>query len=221
LSALGALVARDLRLAVRHGGDSMVVLIFFLLTVMLFPFGVGPAPEMLARIAPGIIWVAALLAAMLSLDLLFRSDYEDGTLEQLALAPVPLPAVVAAKALAHWLVTGLPIVLLSPALALALQLETQAISILFAALLLGTPALTLIGAIGAALTLGARSGGVLIALLILPLFVPVLIFGAGAVDAAAHDLPAQAHLMILGALSLFALVLGPLAAAAGLRQALE
>jgi len=221
IAGFSAVVGRELRLALRHGSDTMMVLVFFVLAVILFPFGVGPAPETLARIAPGILWVTALLAAMLSLERLFASDYEDGSLEWLALAPLPLEITVLAKCLAHWLTTGLPLVLVAPLLGLLLNLDPSSYLTLVLAMALGTPALTLIGAIGAALTLGARRGGVLLSLLVLPLYIPVLIFGVGAVDAAIFDLDAGPRLLILGALSLFALALAPFAAAGALRQAVE
>lgn len=221
IGGFGAVVGRELRLALRHGSDTMMVLVFFVLAVVLFPFGVGPAPETLARIAPGILWVTALLAAMLSLERLFAGDYEDGSLEWLALAPLPLELTVLAKCLAHWLTTGLPLVIVAPLLGLLLNLDPSGYLTLVLAMALGTPALTLIGAIGAALTLGARRGGVLLSLLVLPLYIPVLIFGAGAVDAAIFDLDAGPRLLILGALSLFSLALAPFAAAGALRQAVE
>lgn len=221
IAGFSAVVGRELRLALRQGSDTMMVLVFFVLAVILFPFGVGPAPETLARIAPGILWVTALLAAMLSLERLFASDYEDGSLEWLALAPLPLEITVLAKCLAHWLTTGLPLVLVAPLLGLLLNLDPSAYLTLVLAMALGTPALTLIGAIGAALTLGARRGGVLLSLLVLPLYIPVLIFGVGAVDAAIFGLDAEPRLLILGALSLFALALAPFAAAGALRQAVE
>ena len=221
IAGFGAVVGRELRLALRQGSDTMMVLVFFVLAVILFPFGVGPAPETLARIAPGILWVTALLAAMLSLERLFASDYEDGSLEWLALAPLPLEITVLAKCLAHWLTTGLPLVLVAPLLGLLLNLDSSAYLTLVLAMALGTPSLTLIGAIGAALTLGARRGGVLLSLLVLPLYIPVLIFGVASVDAAIFGLGAGPRLLILGALALFALVLAPFAAAGALRQAVE
>jgi heme exporter protein B len=220
MSAFGVLVGRDLRLKLRHGGDSALVIVFFVLCVVLFPLGVGPEPNILARIAPGILWVTALLASMLALDQLFRADYEDGSLEQIVLGPLPLEIAVAAKALAHWILAGLPLIILAPLLGLMLGLDAAAYPVLVLAMALGTPVLTLIGAIGAALSLGARQGGILVALLVLPLYIPVLIFGAGAVDAAIGGLPVRPYLLILGGLFLFALVLGPLASAAALRQAL-
>jgi heme exporter protein B len=221
VNAFRTLVARDLRLALRQGGDAATVAAFFVLTVILFPFGVGPEPNLLQRIAPGVVWVTALLAALLSLERLFLADYEDGSLEALALSPLPLEAQVVAKCLAHWLVTGLPLTILAPLLALLLHLETAGYPALVAGMALGTPTLSLIGAVGAALTLGARRGGVLLSLLVLPLYIPVLIFGVAACEAAATGLAARPHLLLLAALLALALALAPFAAAAGLRQALE
>jgi heme exporter protein B len=215
------LVRRDLRLALRQGGDAAMVLAFFFLAVILFPFGVGPEPEMLARIAAGIVWVTALLAALLSLERLFLADYEDGSLEALALMPLPLEFQVLAKALAHFLTTGLPLVVVAPLLALLLHLPSAGYGPLVLGMALGTPTLSLIGAIGAALTLGARRGGVLLSLLVLPLYIPVLIFGVGAVEAAVTGLEIRPHLMLLTALLLAAIPLAPVAAAAALRQAVE
>ncbi len=215
------MVARDLRLALRQRADAGMVVLFFVLTAALFPFGVGPEANLLARIAPGVIWVTALLAVLLSLERLFLADYEDGALELLALSPLPLEAIVLAKALAHWLTTGLPLVLAAPLLALLYNMDFAGLPVLILAMLLGTPSLSLIGATGAALALGARRGGVLIPLLVLPLNVPVLIFGVGAVDAALAGLGAKPDLLFLGALFLVALVTAPLAAAAALRQAIE
>jgi heme exporter protein B len=216
-----ALVARDLRLALRQGSDAAMVLIFYLLAVLLFPFGVGPEPNILARISTGVLWVTALLAALLSLERLFVSEHEDGSLDQLALLPLPLPLVVLAKVFAHWLLTGLPLTLFAPVLAVALGMDPIAYPVLIAALALGTPTLSLIGALGAALTLGARRAGALLALLILPLYIPALIFGVAAVDAALVGLASGPHLAILGALLLAAIPLCPWATAAALRQALE
>ncbi len=215
------LVGRDLRLALRQRADAGMVVLFFVLTAALFPFGVGPEVNLLARIAPGIIWVTALLAVLLSLERLFLADYEDGALELLALSPLSLEFTVLAKALAHWLTTGLPLVLATPLLALLYNMDPAGLPVLILAMVLGTPSLSLIGATGAALALGARRGGVLIPLLVLPLNVPVLIFGVGAVDAALAGLGAKPDLLFLGALFLVALVTAPLAAAAALRQALE
>ncbi len=225
MSALGAAVAglvrRDLLLAARRKSEPLFTLGFFVLVASLFPLGMGPEAELLRRIAPGVLWVAALLAAMLSLGRMFAADYEDGTLEQLALAPVPLVAPVAAKVAAHWLVSGLPLVLVSPLLALQYGLPADAIAVLMISLLAGTPILSLVGAIGAALTLGVRGGGVLVALLVLPLYVPALVFGAGAVDARLAGLSPAANLSLLGACLALAAVFAPLAAAAGIRIALE
>jgi heme exporter protein B len=221
MTAFRLLVLRDLRLALRQGGDAAMVVAFFVLTVILFPFGVGPEVELLARIAAGILWVTALLAALLSLERLFQADWEDGSLEALALMPLPLEAQVMAKCLAHWLVAGLPLIVIAPLLALLLHLDRAGYPALLLSLLLGTPSLSLIGAVGAALSLGARRGGVLLSLLVLPLYIPVLIFGVAAIEAAIGGFGARPHLLLLGALLAGALVLAPLAAAAALRQALE
>jgi heme exporter protein B len=221
VTAFTHVVARDLRLALRQRGDAVMVVLFFVLTANLFPFAVGPEPNLLARMAAGIIWVTALLAVLLSLERLFLADYEDGSLELLALAPAPLSLVVLAKVLAHWLTTGLPLIAAAPLIALFYNMETSALPVLVAAMLLGTASLSLTGAIGAALTLGARRGGVLVPLLVLPLYIPVLIFGVGAIDADLAGLSARPHLLFLGAIALLMLVVAPLAAAAALRQALE
>lgn len=221
MTAFWRLIGRDLRLALRQGMDSFTAVVFFILAVVLFPFGVGPEPAILARIAPGVIWVAALLASMLSLERLFQLDYEDGSLELLALAPLPLEAAVAAKIVAHWLTTGLPLIIAAPLLALLLQMDGAGFLALVAALALGTPLLSLIGAVGAGLVLGARRGGVLLSLLILPLYIPVLIFGVAAVDAAVYGFSVRPHLMVLGGLLLCAVVLVPWVSAAALRQALD
>ncbi|MEA4837681.1 MAG: heme exporter protein CcmB [Rhodospirillaceae bacterium] len=216
-----ALIGRDLRLSFRQGGDSAMVIAFFLLATMLFPLGIGPEPALLERVAPGLAWVAALLAAMLSLERMFLADYEDGSLELIALAPLPLEAVALAKAIAHWLTTGLPLTLAAPILAVLLNLNADARMPLFLALLIGTPCLSLIGTLGAALVLGARRGGVLLPLLVLPLATPVLIFGAGAVELARIGADFSSQLLLLGAILAIALPLAPIAAAAALRQALE
>jgi heme exporter protein B len=221
MTGFAALVARDLRLALRQSSDAALVLIFYLLAVLLFPFGVGPEPNILARIAAGVLWVTALLAALLSLERLFAAEQEDGSLDQLALLPLPLGLVVLAKVLAHWLLAGLPLTLLAPVLAVALGMDPAAYPVLVAALALGTPSLSLIGALGAALALGARRAGALLALLVLPLYIPVLIFGTAAVDAALAGFAVGPHLAILGALLLAALPLCPWATAAALRQAIE
>jgi len=220
-AAFIGLFRRDLRLALRQGGDTGLVLGFFVLAVVLFPLGVGPEPAVLQRIGAGIVWVAALLAALLSLDRLFQSDYQDGGLELLALSSLSLELAVLAKCAAHWVATGLPLALTSPFLALLVDLDPDAIPVLTLGLLLGTPALSLIGSVAAALTLGARRQGVLLSLLVLPLYVPPLVFGAGAVEASAGGAGGRAHLLILGALTLAALPLCPWASAAALRQALE
>jgi heme exporter protein B len=220
-AAFIGLFRRDLRLALRQGGDTGLVLGFFVLAVVLFPLGVGPEPAVLQRIGAGIVWVAALLAALLSLDRLFQSDYQDGGLEMLALSSLSLELAVLAKCAAHWVATGLPLALTSPFLALLVDLDPDVIPVLTLGLLLGTPALSLIGSVAAALTLGARRQGVLLSLLVLPLYVPPLVFGAGAVEVSVAGAGGRAHLLILGALSLAALPLCPWASAAALRQALE
>ena len=221
MGRLAGIVRRDLRLAMRQGMDSMMVVMFFVIAVVLFPFGVGPEPNTLARIAAGVIVVSALLASMLSLERLFQIDYEDGSLELLALAPIPLEAAVLAKVCAHWLTTGLPLILAAPLLAVLMHMDASGFGVLILVLLLGTPTLSLVGAVGAALILGSRRGGVLLSLLVLPLYIPVLIFGVGAVDAAIGDFPFRAQLLILGAFLVAALALCPWAAAAGVRQAIE
>ncbi len=221
MAALFGLFRRDLRLALRQSGDTALVLGFFVLAVVLFPFGVGPEPQILGRIAAGILWVAALLAALLSLDRLFQADYEDGGLDLIILSPVSLELAVLAKCAAHWVATGLPLALASPLLALVVDLDARAIPTLVVSLLLGTPALSLIGSVAAALILGARRQGVLLSVLVLPLYVPPLVFGAGAVAASASGTGPRADLLILGALSLGALPLSPWASAAALRLALE
>ena len=221
MSGFWWLVRRDLKLALKRGGDSANVVVFFVLTVTLFPFGIGPEATTLARIAPGIIWVAALLAAMLSLGRLFRDDHDDGSLELIAMSRLPLEVTVLAKCLAHWLTTGLPLVVAAPLLAALLNMSTEGFATLVGAMLLGTPVLSLVGAIGAALTVSLRRGGVLVSLLVLPLYIPVLIFGVGAVDAAVFGLAAGPHLLLLGGLLLAALPLCPWASAAALRLALE
>lgn len=221
MAAFFGLLRRDIRLSLRQGGDIGLVLGFFVLTVLLFPFGVGPEPELLGRIAGGIIWTAALLAAVLSLERMFATDHADGGLDLIALSALPLELAVLAKAAAHWLTTGMPLTLISPLLAVFVNLDPQAIPALVAGLLLGTPALSLLGAIAAALTLGARRPGVLVSLLVLPLYLPLLIFGTGAVEASLTTDGARAHLLLLAAVTVTALPLAPLATAAALRQALE
>ena len=216
-----AIVARDLRLAVRQGSATLLVVVFFVITVALFPLGVGPELEILARISAGVLWVAALLAALLSLDRLFQADLEDGSLELLALTGLPLELVVLAKVAAHWLSTGLPLILAAPVLALLLNMDLAGFPALVVAMALGTPLLSLVGGIGAALTVNVRRGGVLLSLLVLPLYVPVLIFGASAVEAALTGLTVRPHLLIMAAGLLAALPLAPWAAGAALRLALE
>jgi heme exporter protein B len=215
--AFTTVLMRDVKIAIRHSGDIFNPLLFFILIVTLFPLGIGPEPKVLTRIAPGIIWVAALLASMLSLERLFKADYNDGSLEQMLLSPQPLPILVLAKVLAHWLLTGVPLILVSPLLAVLLQLESNSYLALIATLSLGTPVLSLMGAIGVALTVGLRKGGVLLSLLILPLYIPVLIFATSAMEAAGMNLPYDGHLAIIGAMLVAALVLAPIAIGASLR----
>ena len=219
--ACRAIVGRDLLIAARRRSDVLTTFFFFVIVVSLFPLGVGPEPDTLRQIAPGVVWVAALLAAMLSLTRMFGADYADGTLEQVVLAPQPLTMLVLSKVLAHWLTTGLPLVLIAPLLGLQFDLPARALVALMLSLLIGTPALSLIGAVGAALTLGVRGGGALTALLVLPLYVPVLVFGAGAVAASATGMVVAGHLSLLGAMSLAALVFAPLATAIALKISLE
>ncbi len=216
--AFWGLVRHELRLALRQGSDTGIVLGFFVLAVVLFPFGVGPEPALLRRVGVGIVWVAALLAALLSLDRLYAADFEDGGLDLLALSGLPLELVSLAKAAAHWLTTGLPLTLLSPLLALLVNVASQKIPFLALSLLIGTPGLSLIGSLAAALVLGARRQGVLLSLLVLPLYVPPLVFGAAA---AAGSGGVKTNLLLLGAQSLAAFSLAPWAAAAALRQALR
>ena len=221
MSALGTVVARDLLLSIRRRADVLNAVAFFVIVVTLFPLGIGAEPERLRAIAPGLIWVAALLASMLTLPRLFAEDYADGTLEQMLLASSPLGVIVAGKVLAHWLASGVPLVLLAPLLAIQFDLHAQTQGVLVLALAAGTPVLSLVGAIGAALTLGLRGGGVLLSLLVLPLYVPVLIVGAGAADAAAAGMDVTGHFMLLGALLMISAVLAPWAIGAALRIAVE
>ncbi len=215
------LIRRELKLAWRGSTDAIIAVVFFVLAAVLFPFGVGTDPQMLPRIGGGIIWVVALLAAMLSLERMFAGDHDDGSLDLLFLSPVPLGTLALAKAIAHWLTTGILLLVAAPVLALLYDLPGAAIGALAASMLLGTPVLSLVGGIGAALTLGAHRGGVLLALLILPLYIPVLIFGAGAIDGAVAGRPIAPQLMVLGGFLLAALALAPWATAAALRQAIE
>ena len=214
-------LARDVKLALRSRAELAVQLLFYVIVVSLFPLAMTPERTLLATMGPGVLWVAALLASLLSLPRLFASDHADGTLEQIALSPYPLEALVGGKILAHWLTTGLPVVLLAPLLGVQYAMDGESLVVLAAVLLLGTPILSLLGAIGAALTLGLRAGSSLLALLILPLYVPVLIFGAGAVDAARAGLGVAANLSLLGAGLIVAIVGAPFAAAAAVRIALD
>lgn len=219
--ALIAIVRRDLKASLRQRQDLFNPLVFFVMVVSLFPLGVSPEVSFLQQSGTGILWVAALLSTLLSLDHLFRHDYEDGTLEQLVLQPQPLFMLVLAKTLAHWLVTGVPLVLLAPVLGVMVHLDGNSIGVLCLTLLVGTPVLSLVGSIGAALTVGLRSGGVLLSLLIIPLYIPVLIFGTGTVAAAATGAPVAGYLAIMGALLTLALTLAPFASAAALRISLS
>ncbi|HET7671641.1 MAG TPA: heme exporter protein CcmB [Burkholderiales bacterium] len=221
LDTARTLVQRDLLLALRRKSDVATALLFFVIVASLFPLGIGAEPNQLRSIAPGVIWVAALLSSMLSLARLFAADHADGTLEQMLLGAAPLGIVVAAKAAAHWLVAGLPLVLAAPVIALQYDLEAPLYGVLALSLLIGTPILSIIGAIGAALTLGLRGGGVLLSLLVLPLYVPVLIMGAGAVEMAGAGLDPGGQLLLLAAMMVVAVAFAPLATAAALRISLE
>lgn len=219
--AFRAVVQRDLILAMRRRSDVLTTLFFFVIVVSLFPLGIGPELNTLRLIAPGVVWVAALLASMLALERLFSADFDDGTLEQMLMTPQPIFLLVLGKVTAHWLVTGVPLVLMAPLLGLQYDLSAEALRVLLVSLLLGTPALSLIGAIGAALTLGLRGGGVLVSLLVLPLCIPVLIFGAGAVEANVSGLGEQGYLFMLGAILVLSLLFAPLAVSAALRVSAE
>jgi heme exporter protein B len=221
LAAARTVVYRDVLLALRRRSDVAVALLFFVIVASLFPLGIGAEPNLLRAIAPGVIWIAALLSSLLSLRRLFEADHADGTLEQMLLGAAPLGVTAAAKAFAHWLVSGLPLVAIAPLIALQYDLPAALYGVLALSLLLGTPVLSLIGGIGAALTLGLRGGGVLLALLVLPLYVPVLIMGAGAVEMAAAGLGGQGQLLILGALLIVAAAFAPWATAAALRISSE
>ena len=216
-----ALLRRDLRLAVRHGGESLMPLVFLFAVLILVPLGVGPGPNLLAAIAPGMVWVAALLASLLALEHLFRPDLEDGTLEQWWTGEVPVGLLVAVRLFSHWLITGLPVILFAPVAAQMLYLPDRALGVLMLSLLIGTPLLSLIGGLASALTLGTKRGSVLLSILIFPLVVPVLIFATGAVSAAADGLSPQAHLGLLAALLILALPLVPLATTAALKLNIE
>jgi heme exporter protein B len=215
------LLRRELTLAMRRRGDVLTVLFFFVIVSSLFPLGVGPDPKLLRLMGGGVVWVAALLAAMLSLGRMFASDYADGTLEQLVLTPTPPVVWITGKIVAHWLVSGVPLIFVAPVLGVQFGLSSEALGVLVFSLLLGTPVLSLIGAIGAALTLGLRGGGVLVSLLVLPLYIPVLIFGAGAVDGAMSGLGSEAHLSLLGGILILAFMLTPWAVSAALRISIE
>lgn len=222
MAVIRDVVIRDLLLAIRRKTEVLTALFFFLIVVSLFPLGVGVDKQTLHQIAPGVVWVAALLASMLALERLFAGDYADGTLEQLVLIPQPLFLVVLGKVTAHWLLTGLPLVLMAPLAGLQYQLDDTVIRTMMLGLLLGTPVLSLLGAIGAALTLGLRGGGILLSLLVLPLYIPVLIYGSGAVSASmAAGAPVDAYLMLLCAFLILALVLAPWATSAALRISIE
>lgn len=220
-SVMFAVLRREVALALRQKGEVLTPLVFFIVVASLFPLGVGPESALLLRMAPGVLWVSALLAAMLSLQRMFASDYADGSLEQMLLSPTPLTLLVAAKALSHFVLSGLPLVLVAPVLGLQFGLDGRALGILMLSLLLGTPTLSLIGSIGASLTLGVRGAGVLLSLLVLPLYIPVLIFGAGAVEADASGLGASGHLSLLAALLVLSLFFAPLATTAALKISLE
>jgi heme exporter protein B len=221
VNALLAVLRRDLLLAMRRKAEVLTALFFFVIVSSLFPLGIGPEPALLRKIGPGVLWVGALLATMLGLQRMFATDHADGTLEQMVLSSAPLPLLVAGKIAAHWLVSGLPVVLLAPVLGLQFDLDADALVVLTAGLLVGTPVLSLLGAIGAALTLGVRGGGALLSLLVLPLYIPTLIFGAGAVQAHLSGQGAGGHLSLLGALLAVSLFFAPWATTAALRISLE
>ena len=220
-TAFFGMLRRDLLIAFRSPVEVLNPLLFFVIVVTLFRLGAGPGQHGVAALGPGVLWVAALLATLLGLDALFRADFEDGSLEQILLSPVPLPLLVAAKVLAHWLIAGLPLLIVAPLLAGALGVGVESLPVLLLSLALGGPVLSLVGAIGVALTVGLRRGGTIVALLVLPLYIPVLVFGAQAVSAAGAGLPAAGALYMLSALLALALVLSPLATAAALRISLD
>jgi len=221
LSVAAGFIQRDLLLAFRNRGELMTPLLFLLGVAVLFPLGLGPDPERLREIAPGVIWVASLLAALLSLQQLFSKDYEDGGLEQLLINPVPLPLLVAARTIAHWLTSGLPITLMSPLLAVTYGLDTQTMGVVIMTLLLGTPTLSFIGVIGVALSVGLRKGGMFLSLLVLPLYIPVLIFATAGIASSQANMEYTSHLFLLGGLALFSLSLSPFVTAAALKMSLE
>lgn len=216
-----SILHRELKIAFRKGAEIVNPLWFFLIVVTLFPLSIGPEPQLLSRIAPGVVWVAALLSSLLSLERLLRDDFLDGSLEQLMLLPIPLPITILAKVCAHWLLTGLPLLILSPLVALLLSFDFSTLCAVALTLLLGTPTLSFIGAIGVSLTVGLRKGGVLLSLLVLPLYIPVLIFATSAIDAASMLLPIGGYLAILGAILAGTATLAPFAAAAALRVSVQ
>jgi len=221
MSAFLQVFNRDVRLAVRQGSALTMTLSFFVIAVTLFPLGVGPELNVLARIGPGVLWVGALLACMLTLDRIFQADFEDGSLDQLLIGTLPVELMVLAKILAHWLTAVVPLIIITPVLAITFNMPLDSLGVMALSLLLGSPVLSLIGSVGAALTVGMRRGGVLLSLLVLPLYIPVLIFGVAAVEAAIALLPAGSHLLLLAAFSLGSLVICPIASAAALRLAVE
>ena len=221
ISAFRAVIKRDTRLAIRQPSEIAQPVVFFVIVVSVFPFGVGSNPDQLAVIGPGIVWVGALLATLLALDNLFRSDFDDGSLEQLILSEHPLSVLILGKILVHWCVTGLPLIIVTPLLGVLLGLDTPTLIILMGSLLLGTPTLSLVGAIGSALTISIRRAGLLVTLLVLPLYIPILIFGAGAASAAQSGLPTAGHLYMLGAIAMGAIALAPIATSAALRISAE
>ena len=219
--AFSAELQGDLKLAYRHKSSLFNPLLFFIMVAVLFAFGVGPESTVLSTLAPGVVWVAALLSSLLALDHLFREDYENGSLEQLMLSPHPNSALILAKIIVHWLITGLPLICISPFIAMMMQLPGQAYGTMLLSLLLGTPALSLIGSVGVGLTAGVKRSGLLLSLLVIPLFIPVLIFGASAVQAATVGLPSSGQLYLLGAFSMLSLVLAPFGAAAAIKISLN
>ncbi|MGD8310639.1 MAG: heme exporter protein CcmB [Chromatiales bacterium] len=220
-AAFSLLMKRDLTLALRRRSEMVNPLLFFVLVSSLFPLGIGGSARLIGEVGPGVVWVAALLATLLSLDSMFRSDFEDGSLEQFLLSSHPVSVLVIAKVVAHWVVTGLPLLLVAPLLGVLLSLPPGAVGVLMLTLLLGTPVLSLVGAVGVALTVALRRGGVILSLLVLPLYVPILIFGSNAVDTAASGIPVGGQLFVLGALLFLALALAPMAAAAALKISLS
>lgn len=214
-------IRRDLLLAARRKGDWLTSQFFFVMVVSMFPLGIGPDPVMLSKVAPGVVWVAALLASLLSLSRVFADDYRDGSLEQMLLSPQPAVILALGKGIAHWMIYGIPLLLIAPVLGIQFALPGDAVAVLMLSLLIGTPILSLLGSVGAALTLGLRGGGVLLTLLILPLYVPALIFGAGAVDGVLAGLGAESHLSLLAAFFVLVLIVAPWVTAAALRVSIE